>query len=78
MSSDLEKGSPTQKPQPQTGGQLPVWVTITVVLVLTALLAYNIIVVGPKGYPTSVILGGLLGTYAGVEQLLKRRGGGDR
>lgn len=56
---------------------LPVWCTVTVVLVCTALLAYNIIIVGPEGLPTSYILGGLLGTYAGIDQLLKRRGGGD-
>lgn len=55
---------------------LPTWVTVTVVLVLTALLAYNIVVVGPEGLPTSYVLGGLLGAYAGVDQLLKRRGDG--
>lgn len=55
---------------------LPTWVTVTVVLVLTALLAYNIVVVGPEGLPTSYVLGGLLGAYAGVDQLLKRRDGG--
>lgn len=53
---------------------LPAWVTVTVVLVLTALLAYNIVIVGPEGLPTSYVLGGLLGAYAGVDQLLKRRG----
>jgi len=68
-----------QRPRPRTGtthhthNGLPVWVTITVVLVLTGLLAYNIIVVGPEGLPTSYVLGGLLGAYAGVDQLLKRR-----
>lgn len=54
------------------------WVTITVVLTLTGLLTYNIVVVGPEGYPTSVILGGLLGAYAGLNELLKRKGGGDK
>jgi uncharacterized membrane protein (DUF4010 family) len=48
-------------------------VTVVVVLTLTALLAYNIIAVGPEGLPTSYVLGGLLGAYAGVDQLLKRR-----
>jgi hypothetical protein len=57
---------------------LPTWVTITVVLTLTGLLTYNIVVVGPEGYPTSVILGGLLGAYAGLNELLKRKGGGDK
>lgn len=55
---------------------LPAWVTITVVLALTGLLGYNIIVIGPEGYPTSVILGGLLGAYAGLNELIKRKGGG--
>ena len=54
-------------------GGLPTWVTITVVLALTGLLAYNIIVVGPKGLPTSYILGGLLGAYTGVDRLLRNR-----
>jgi len=52
---------------------LPVWVSIVVVLVLTALLGYNIIIIGPSGLPTSYVLGGLLGAYAGVDQLLKKR-----
>lgn len=56
---------------------LPRWVTVVVVLTLLGLLGYNIIVVGPDGYPTSMILGGLLGGYAGVNQLLKRNGNGD-
>lgn len=58
--------------------QLPVWVTIIVVLTLLALLGFNIIVSGPEGYPTSVILGGLLGAYAGLNELLRRRSGGDK
>lgn len=58
---------------PPTG--LPTWVTIIVVLTLLGLLSYNIIVVGPEGLATSYILGGLLGAYAGVDQLLKRRTG---
>lgn len=52
---------------------LPGWLNATVVVVLLALLSWNILVVGPEGYPTSVILGGLLGAYAGVDQLLKRK-----
>ncbi|UQS95181.1 hypothetical protein Pam4_38 [Pseudanabaena phage Pam4] len=52
-------------------------VTVIVVLALTGLLGYNIVIVGPEGLPNSYILGGLLGAYAGVDQLLKRRGGGD-
>ena len=56
---------------------LPTWVTIVVVLTLTGLLAYNIIIVGPEGLSTSYLIGGLLGAYAGVDQLLKKRGEGD-
>lgn len=59
------------------GDGLPVWATTVVVLGLLGLLGWNIIVVGPAGYPTSVILGGLLGAYAGVDQLLRKRGGGN-
>lgn len=51
---------------------LPKWTTITVVLALLALLAYNIIVAGPEGYPSSVIIGGLLGAYIGGQELAKR------
>jgi hypothetical protein len=53
--------------------RLPAWVSITVVLTILVLLAYNIIWVGPKGYPTTVILGGLLGAYAGLRELLNRK-----
>jgi hypothetical protein len=58
---------------------LPVWVTITVVLGVLALLAYNVIVVGPEGYPVSVMLGGVLSLYGGANELVKRarRNGGD-
>jgi uncharacterized membrane protein len=57
---------------------LPTWLTIVVVLTLLALLAYNVVIVGPEGLPTSYVLGGLLGAYAGFDQYLKnRRGDGD-
>lgn len=56
---------------------LPMWLTATVVLTLTALFAYNVVVVGPEGLPTSYVIAGLLGAYAGVERLLKR-GSDDR
>ena len=56
---------------------LPMWVTIIVVLTLLGLLAYNVLIVGPDGLATSYVLGGLLGAYAGVDQLLKRRSGDD-
>lgn len=61
----------------RSDGGLHPYVTAIVVLGLLGLLGWNIIVVGPEGYPTSVILGGLLGAYAGVDQLLRnKRGGG--
>lgn len=66
--------APTPGPSKGSGPDpLPGWVSVVVVLVLLALLAYNIVIVGPEGYPTSVILGGLLGAYAGVDQLLRKR-----
>ena len=64
----------TNREDPPT---LPMWVTITVVLGLLSLLAYNVIVVGPEGYPVSVMLGGLLGAYAGLRELLNRKGKGE-
>lgn len=58
---------------PRPSGGLPTWVTITVVLTLLGTLVYNIVVIGPTGLATSYILGGLLGAYAGVDQLMRRR-----
>lgn len=55
------------------GSGLPVWLTSTVVLGLLGLFGYNIVIVGPEGYPTNVLIAGLLGAYAGIDQLLKRR-----
>ena len=54
--------------------RLPGWLTATVVLTLLGMFVYNLVVYGPEGYPTSVILGGLLGAYAGFRELLNRRG----
>jgi hypothetical protein len=54
---------------------LPKWLTSTVVLSLLGMFAYNLYVYGPEGYPTSLILGGLLGAYAGVKELISRRNG---
>lgn len=58
---------------------LPDWLTAVVVLVLLGSFVYNLVRFGPDGYPTAVIIGGLLGAYAGVDQLMKRKadsGGG--
>lgn len=52
---------------------MPTWVTSFVLVTLVLLLGWNVVMVGPEGYPTSVILGGLIGAYAGVDQLLKRK-----
>lgn len=57
---------------------LPGWVTITVVLTVLALLAWNVTTAGAEGYPTTVVLGGVLGAYAGLRELLNRRGGNDK
>lgn len=56
---------------------LPRWLSILVVLVLLALLAFCILVMRGEGVAYSYVLGGLLGAYAGVDQLLKRRDGGN-
>lgn len=61
-----------QSPKP-----LPLWVTILVVLTLLALLVYNVVVYGPEGYPTTVILGGALGGYAGLQEYLRKKSGSD-
>jgi hypothetical protein len=52
---------------------LPAWLSITVVLVLLGNFSWNTFVVGPDAYPSNVIIGGLLGAYAGVDQLVRRR-----
>lgn len=53
---------------------LPIWVHIVAVLVLLVLLTYSIVILGPEGYPATVIVGGLLGAYAGLNELVKRKG----
>lgn len=64
---------------PRQNDGLPSWVTITVVLTVLGLLVWNVVTTGAEGYPTTVILGGLLGAYAGVRELLNRRSGnGDK
>lgn len=51
--------------------------TAIVVVTLLGMFAYNLVVYGPDGYPTSMILGGLLGGYIGVGELIKRRSNGE-
>lgn len=53
------------------------WVTVTVVLGDFALLAYNVVVNGSDGYPTTMALAGILGLYAGVRELANRRSSGE-
>lgn len=56
--------------------QLPAWLTATVVLTCLGLLVYTVVVIGPDGYPIVVVLGGLLGAYAGIRELFNRSGSG--
>lgn len=59
--------------------RLPPWLTTVVVLTLTGLFAYNIVLNGSDGLPTSYVIAGLLGAYTGVERIIKNRdrnGGG--
>lgn len=59
-------------------GGLPPWLTATVVVSLIVMFGYNLVVYGPDGYPTAIILGGLLGGYTGLNELIRRRGNGDQ
>lgn len=56
--------------------QPPRWaaaVPSIVTLVVLGLLVWEIVIVGPEGYPTSVILAGLLGAYRAGDELMKQR-----
>jgi hypothetical protein len=66
-------------PKTQSEEGLPRWLNITVVLTLLGSFVYNLVIVGPSGYPTNVIIGGLLGGYIGVDKLVKKQksGGSD-
>lgn len=55
---------------------LPRWVSITVLLTVTALLVYSVVVYGVDGYPLSVMLGGIVGLYGGLNELVKRKAAG--
>lgn len=75
---EVEPSKPDKR-KPEVGGNgLPLWLTTVVVLVLLALLIWNITVVGADGLGTTYVLGGLLGAYAGVDHLLKRDREDDR
>lgn len=63
--------------KPQEKRPLPLWVDVTVVLVDLGLLAFNVTVNGPEGYPTTLALAGILGGYAGLRELVSRRSSGE-
>lgn len=65
---------PRRAPTPRRSNDvLPIWVHIVVVLVVLALLAWTVVVIGPEGYPLSLGLGALLGLYKGAIERLGRR-----
>lgn len=70
----MTAGHPSPPPPPRHQG-LPAWLTATVVVTLLGLLAYSVIVLGPEGLPLSVMLGGLLAGYGGINQFIKRNDG---
>lgn len=55
-------------------------IVATIAVVVLALLVYNVIsdvtVSGYDGYPTTLMLGGILGGMLGFRNYLNRRGGG--
>jgi hypothetical protein len=67
--------------QKNSGSSLPPRIVTTIACVVLGLLVYNIIadvtVSGYDGYPTTLMLGGLLGGMLGFRNYLKRGGGDD-
>lgn len=55
------------------GNGLPMWLNVTVVLGLLGLLGWNVVVVGPSAYPTSVMIGTLLGGYLALDRNIKMK-----
>lgn len=55
------------------GNGFPMWMNIIVVFVLLGLLGWNVVAVGPEAYPTSVMLGTLLGGYLALDRNIKRK-----
>lgn len=52
---------------------LPIWVSITVILADLALMGFNVVVYGPDGYPTTIVLAGVLAGYGSVNQYLRKK-----
>lgn len=61
-------------PSRGNGNQLPVWVSVVVVFTLLVCFVYNLLVNGTDGLAMAYVIAGLLGAYAGVHQLLGRKG----
>lgn len=58
---------------------LPMWLNIVIVLTLLFFLGYALIVIGERGLSFAYIFGGLLGTYLGLEKVVRAwRGGGGK
>ena len=52
---------------------LPTWLTILVVLTMLALFVYVVLRFGLAAVPLCTIIAGILGGYAGLDELAKRR-----
>lgn len=72
--TEHRKGGGERRATPDDG-RLPRWLTILVVLVVVGLLIYSVVRLGVAGAPISIMLGGLLGAYAGLDQFIKARAG---
>lgn len=57
------------------GNGLPLWLTIVMDLTLAGLLVFNVVRYGPNGYPTTMVLGGLIGAIHGFDKFLKSQDG---
>lgn len=64
--------------EPRQGGLLPAWLTVLITLVLTVLFAFNVAadvtVKGYSGYPTTALIGALIGSILGIDRYLRRGG----
>lgn len=75
---DREKGD--EGPVPALVNGLPLWLNVTVVLVLLGLFCYVAVKYGEDGLQWGYIIAVLLGTYLGIERVVNawRGGGGGR